>query len=244
MTGLAILPLFLAALVPGLFIIYQPGARKPDIKYMLVFAGAFIFSITLVHLLPELMSASDDPKLVGIFVLVGFLMQVFLAFITSGVEHGHMHNHSHHGRISPIILMSGLCLHAIMDGSILVHPGHEHGALGNSGLMLGIMLHKIPEAIALVAVLSFVFKNKLTLLAYLILFSLASPFGLLISELLNNYELLGKQGFIILFSIVSGNLIHISTTIYFETSPDHSFHKKRAIIGFLGTLLAILTEIL
>ncbi len=244
MTGLALTILFLTALIPGLVIIYYPGARKPDIKYMLVFAGSFIFSITLVHLLPELMSASDDPKLVGIFVLVGFIMQMLLDFTTSGVEHGHMHNHSHHGRISPVILMSGLCLHAIMDGSILVHPGHQHGVMGNSGLMLGIILHKIPEAIALVAVLSFVFKKKLTLLTLLIIFSLASPLGLLLSEMANQYELLGKQGFIILFSIVSGNLIHISTTIYFETSPDHSFHKKRAIIGLLGTCLAILTEIL
>ncbi|MDZ7608810.1 MAG: zinc permease [Cyclobacteriaceae bacterium] len=244
MTGLALLILFLTALIPGLVIIYYPGARKPDIKYMLVFAGAFIFSITMVHLLPELMSVSTDPKLVGIFVLVGFIMQMLLDFITSGVEHGHMHNHSQHGRISPIILMSGLCLHAIMDGSILVHPGHQHGAMGNSGLMFGIVLHKIPEAIALIAVLSFVYKNKLTLLAFLIVFSLASPLGLLLSEMLSHYELLGKQGFILLFAIVSGNLIHISTTIYFETSPDHSFHKKRAIIGLLGTLLAILTEIL
>ncbi len=244
MTVLALLLLFLAALIPGLFIIYYPGARKPDIKYMLVFAGAFIFSITLVHLLPELMSASEDPKLVGIFVLVGFIMQMLLDFTTSGVEHGHMHNHSHQGRISPIVLMSGLCLHAIMDGSILIHPGHQHGAMGNSGLMLGIILHKIPEAIALVAVLSFVFKNKLTLLILLIIFSLASPLGMFLSELASQYELLGKQGFIILFSIVSGNLIHISTTIYFETSPDHSFHKKRALIGLLGTCFAILTEIL
>jgi len=244
MTALALLILFLTAFIPGLFIIYYPGTRKPDIKYMLVFAGAFIFSITLVHLLPELISASTDPKLVGIFVLVGFIMQMLLDLTTSGVEHGHMHNHSHHGRISPIVLMSGLCLHALMDGSILIHPGHQHGVMGNSGLMLGIMLHKIPESIALIAVLSFVFKKKFTLLVFLIIFSLASPVGLLLSELLSHYELLDKQGFIILFSIVSGNLLHISTTIYFETSPDHSFHKKRAIIGLLGTLLAILTEIL
>jgi len=244
MTVLALSILFLTALIPGLFIIYYPGARKPDIKSMLVFAGAFIFSITLVHLLPELMSASTDPKMVGIFVLVGFIMQMLLDFTTSGVEHGHMHHHSHHGRVSPIILMSGLCLHAIMDGSILMHPGHQHGVMGNSGLMLGIMLHKIPEAIALIAVLSFVYQKKLTLLAFLIIFSLASPLGLVLSEMLSHYQFLGEQGFIILFSIVSGNLLHISTTIYFETSPDHSFHKKRALIGLFGTLLAILTEIL
>lgn len=243
MTALALLILFLTGLIPGLFIIYYPGARKPDIKYMLVFAGAFIFSISLVHLFPELISASKDPKLVGIFVLVGFIMQMLLDFITSGVEHGHMHHHTHHGRISPIVLMSGLCLHAIMDGSILIHPGHQHGLMGNSGLMLGIMLHKIPESIALISVLSIVYKNKITLLLFLVGFCLASPLGLLMSEFLSHFELLGKQGFIILFSIVTGNLLHISTTIYFEMSPDHSFHKKRALIGLLGTMLAILTEI-
>lgn len=242
MLVIGIILLFLAAFLPGLFIIYTPQRRQPNIQYMLVFAGAFIFSITLLHLLPELMTATDNPRKVGLFVLLGFIMQVLIDFATSGVEHGHLHHHSHHGRLSPILLMSGLCIHALMDGSILVHPGHHHETANNFGLLASIMLHKIPESIALISVLSFAFNKRLVLLAFLLIFSLASPIGLMASDMLSRFNLLDREGFVILFSIISGNLLHISTTIYFETSPNHSFHKKRALIGLLGIMLAIVAE--
>jgi FtsH-binding integral membrane protein len=78
----------------------------------------------------------------------------------------------------------------------------------------------------------------------LIIFSIASPAGLIFSELLNQYDVLGREGFLILFAVVSGNFLHISTTIYFESSPDHSFHKKKIFISLIGALLAILIEFL
>ena len=75
--------LFLSAFIPGLIIIKLQKPLKFDLKYLLVFAGAFIFSITIVHLLPELFSASSNPRMIGVFVLVGFFMQIFLDFITT-----------------------------------------------------------------------------------------------------------------------------------------------------------------
>ena len=239
-----ILILFLAAFIPGFVIIRLQKPLKFDLKYMLVFAGAFIFSITIVHLLPELFTASANPQRIGLFVLVGFFMQIFIDFATSGVEHGHIHVHHHHNRISPIMLMIGLCVHALMDGSILVHPGNHETDRHATGLLIGIVLHKIPAAIALMSVLNSIISNKKTLLLLLLIFSISSPVGLIISDVLNTYNLLGGEGFLILFAIVSGNFLHISTTIYFESSPDHSFHKKKIVISVFGAMLAILTEFL
>jgi zinc and cadmium transporter len=193
------------------------------------------------------LSCSQHPKnppRIGLFVLVGFFMQIFIDFATSGVEHGHVHVHHHHSRLSPIMLMIGLCIHALMDGSILVHPGHHETGQHGTGLLIGIVLHKIPAAVALMSVLNSLFSNKKTLLLLLLIFSLASPVGLVLSDMLNTYEVLSHEGFLILFAIVSGNFLHISTTIYFEASPDHSFHKKKIVISLIGALLAILTEFL
>ena len=237
--------LFLSAIIPGLIIIKLQKPLKFDLKYLLVFAGAFIFSITIVHLLPEILTASTNPQRIGLFVLVGFFMQIFLDFITTGVEHGHLHNHSHHhSSISPIMLMLGLCIHALMDGSILIHPG-EHGAGEHStGLLIGIILHKVPAAIALMSILNISFKNKKVLISMLIIFALASPFGLFFSDLMNKLSIVSEEGFLIIFAIVSGNFLHISTTIYFESSPDHTFHKKKIFISLIGALLAVLVEFL
>ncbi|MCG8309959.1 MAG: ZIP family metal transporter [Cytophagales bacterium] len=219
---------------------------KFDLKYLLVFAGAFIFSITIVHLLPELFTASEHPQLIGLFVVVGFFMQVFLDFITTGVEHGHLHHHDHHHRgFSPIMLIIGLCIHAFMDGSILVHPGGVNEAGHSStGLLIGIVLHKIPAAIALMSILNLNIKNRQILLTFLLIFSLASPIGLFFSEVLNQNNIIDKEGFLIVFAVVSGNFLHISTTIYFESSPDHTFHKKKIFISLIGALLAIAVEFL
>lgn len=237
--------LFLAAFIPGIIIINLQKPLKFDLKYLLVFAGAFIFSITIVHLLPELLTASSNPQRIGLFVLVGFFMQIFLDFMTTGVEHGHLHTHGHHhGRLSPIMLMLGLCIHALMDGSILVHPGKHGVGEHSTGLLIGIILHKIPAAIALMSVLNISFKNKNILLILLIIFSLASPFGLIFSEMMNTYQLVSQEGFLIIFAIVSGNFLHISTTIYFESSPEHTFNRKKIFISLLGALLAILLEFL
>ena len=237
--------LFLAAFIPGIIIIRLQKPLKIDLKYLLVFAGAFIFSITIVHLLPELIIASANPQRIGIFVLIGFFMQIFLDFITTGVEHGHLHSHDHHhGKFSPVMLMLGLCIHAMMDGSILVHPGADGSGEHSAGLLVGIVLHKIPAAIALMSILNISIKNKKLLLSLLLIFSLASPFGLIFSEIMNTYHIVSKEGFIIIFAIVSGNFLHISTTIYFESSPDHTFHKKKIFISVLGALLAIFVEFL
>lgn len=237
--------LFFAAFIPGMAIINWQKPLWFDLKYLLVFAGAFIFSITIVHLLPELLTASEHPQRIGLFVLIGFFMQVFLDFVTTGVEHGHFHQHAHHeGRLSPVMLMAGLCIHALMDGSIFVHPG-AHGAGENSaGLLIGIVLHKVPAAIALMSILSQSFKSKQILLLFLIIFSLASPFGLAFSELLHHNQLVSREGFLIIFAVVSGNFLHISTTIYFESSPEHTFHRKKIFISLLGAILAITIELL
>lgn len=240
--------LFISAFVPGYWIIQKAGRVHLDLHYLLVFAGAYIFSITIVHLLPEILIASDHPKTIALFVLAGFFMQIFLDFLTKGIEHGHLHTHPGAKlAISPVLLMIGLSIHALMDGVILVHPDNHsvHGdALHSTGLLLGIVLHKIPAAIVLISVLMTQFNSKWMLLSMLLLFSIASPVGLILSDFLSNSGLLSKESMLIVFAIVSGNFLHISTTIYFESSPDdHRYHRKKILIGMLGALLAITVEL-
>ncbi len=94
------------------------------------------------------------------------------------------------------------------------------------------------------SVLNLNFKSKKVLILLLVIFSLSSPFGLIFSDLMNKYSVISQEGFLIIFALVSGNFLHISTTIYFESSPDHTFHKKKIFISLLGALLAVLVEVL
>src|SRR5678809_125683 len=95
--------LFLTPLLAGLLIFFFNGIRTSTFKLVLVFAGGYLFAITVVHILPDLYLTGSEAGLIGLFVLAGFFLQQLLEYYTSGIEHGHLHTH-HHG-----------------------HNGHEHG---------------------------------------------------------------------------------------------------------------------
>lgn len=240
--------LFFSALIPGAAVIIAKKPFKYHSGYFLVFAGTYIFSITIVHLLPELFSETEHHVKMGLFVLLGFFMQIFIDFLTSGVEHGHTHiNRKGSTNLSPLLLMIGLTIHSIMDGSILAHPGSEDTTLAlhqSGGLLFGIIIHKIPASAVLMTILQWTIKRKQLLLALLLIFSLASPFGLWAGNYLAQSDILGSESFLIIMALVSGNFLHISTTIFFESSPDHHFNRKKILFGIAGALLAVLTEFL
>lgn len=235
-----IIILFLSAFIPGYYIIRKPGYNNKNLHYWLIFAGAYIFSITIVHLIPELYSHTENPKRLAFFILLGFFMQIFVDFMTSGIEHGHAHRHMH---IPVITLMIGLTLHAFMDGTILVHGQISGEGFHSYGLLMGIVTHKIPAAIVLITVLSFSITSKTKLFILLLIFSIATPLGLFIMGTLQNKELLNSEISNLVFAVVSGNFLHISTTIYFESSPQHHFSKKKVIYSLLGAILAVLIEV-
>jgi len=91
--------LLLAPLLSGLFIFLVPKGNSTNFKLLLVFAGSYLFSITVIHILPELYENSLGLEQIGLFVLIGFFLQQVLEYFTSGIEHGHLHAHHdhHHG---------------------------------------------------------------------------------------------------------------------------------------------------
>jgi zinc and cadmium transporter len=238
--------LFITAFGAGMSAFFIPNIKESLFKLMLVFAGAFLVSITIIHILPELFYQSFNPSMIGLFVLIGFFMQYFLELMTSGVEHGHMHQPgaNQHVHVSPFILLFGLGLHSIMEGSLLAHPSnlHDHGHASTTGLLLGIVLHKMPAAFALMSILSITTKNRAKLIGYLTIFAIASPLGLIFSDYMTHNQFFSQQTIAIIFAIVSGNFLKISTTILFETAPLHRFNLGKIIVSGLGALFAIAVE--
>lgn len=226
------------------FYFTKPGGSS--YKLALVFAGSFLFSITIIHILPEIFQSSNNGKYIGMLVLAGFLIQHFLEFFTTGVEHGHSHDHlpEHHSGFTPYSITLALCIHAFLEGSILAHPDVLHGNHEPWTLLIAILMHKIPAAFALMSVLGhFLGKNKTSVLL-LTLFALASPLGLIISNILKDELLLSEGGFVALFAIVSGNFLHISTTIFFESSPKHHHGWKKNMAIIVGGIVAMVAEAL
>jgi zinc transporter ZupT len=251
-----LLVLFLAPLLSGLAIFLVPKGRSSNFKLLLVFAGAYLFAITVIHILPELYQQSGELKLIGIFVLAGFFLQQFLEYFTSGIEHGHMHvdhqhnhashdhhhHHAHEKPVSALLLLFALCIHAFLEGGMLAEPSGTGSLYDVNAILLGIALHRAPAAFALMTVLSFQLGSRNRALPYLIGFSLAAPIGLLLSTYLSETEILSGTAMMYLYALVCGNFLHISTTIVFESSPEHRFNAKKLAIAVTGALVAVGVE--
>jgi zinc transporter ZupT len=252
-----LLVLFLTPLLSGLAIYLVPKPKGTNYKLLLVFAGSYLFAITVIHILPELYQQNSGLELIGLFVLAGFFLQQLLEYFTSGVEHGHMHTHDSHDHdhqhlhhhqsdhqksISALVLLFALCIHAFLEGSILAQPVNTEAVYDVNAILLGIALHRAPAAFALMTVLAFQLRSKSKALPYLIGFSLAAPIGLLLSTYLAENEIISTTFLIYLYALVCGNFLHISTTIVFESSPEHKFNAKKLAVALFGSLIAVGVE--
>jgi len=229
-----ILALIVSTLLGGIAFNFLPSF-KSHLRLPLIFAGAYLLAITIIHIIPELYSISPNPSRIGLFVLLGFFLQQFLEYFSSGVEHGHMHKgkaDTASGRYSIII---ALMAHSLLEGSLLIHDSPFHEKHESYSLLLGIILHKMPAAFALMATMSGLGKRSIYLL---VLFSISSPLGLVLSD----FILLSEDSILIMFAIVCGSFLHISTTIFVEASPDHNFGLNKILISVFGALLAIVAE--
>lgn len=247
--SIKLLVLFFTPLLSGLMIFLVPKGKSTNYKLLLVFAGSYLFGITVIHILPELYQQSLGLELIGLFVLIGFFLQQLLEYFTSGVEHGHIHtsdpghSHSHHHEsVSAIVLLTALCIHAFLEGGMLAEPVSVRPVYDAYPILLGIALHRAPAAFALMTVLAVQLRSRKRALPYLIGFSLAAPIGLVISTHLANEEMLSSTGLIYLYALVCGNFLHISTTIVFESSPGHKFNAKKMAIAVFGALVAVGVE--
>jgi len=253
---LKLLVLFLTPLFSGLLIYLVPKSKDTNFKLLLVFAGSYLFAITVIHILPELYRQSLGVELIGLFVLAGFFLQQLLEYFTSGVEHGHIHTREHHSHdhhkhtrhrhgnraISALVLLFALCIHAFLEGAMLAKPTAMGSIYNVNAILLGIALHRAPAAFALMTVLAFQLHSRSKALPHLIGFSLAAPMGLLLSTYLANHEVISTTGLLYLYALVSGNFLHISTTIVFESSPEHRFNAKKMAVAIVGALLAVGVE--
>ena len=244
---LKLIVLFFTPLISGLLIYLLPKTKGTNFRLVLVFAGSYLFAITVIHILPELYRHQHG-ELIGLFVLAGFFLQQLLEYFSSGVEHGHIHTtevHAHdhsHQSISALVLLFALCIHAFLEGGMLAQPVNSAPIYDVNATLLGIVLHRAPAAFALMTVLAHQLHSRNRALPHLIGFSFAAPAGLLLSTYLANHEIISTAGLIYLYALVCGNFLHISTTIVFESSPGHRFNARKMAVAVMGALVAIAVE--
>lgn len=244
---ISIVSLIGAVVLGGLIVMWIDSYKqKSVIKILLAFSGGFLLAIAFNHFLPELYALHNH--YIGLYVIAGFLIQLILEYFSGGIEHGHVHIHA--GKPMPWMLFIALSVHSFIEGIPLAIPdevmhtashAHEHHThLSSQSLLLGIIFHQAPVAIALMTLLrssSFSLKKSWLIL---MLFAIMTPMGLAFG-----YFTQGMLGFLnmdILMAVVVGMFLHISTTIIFEASENHRFNMAKLASILIGVLLALLIQ--
>ncbi len=230
-----LLPL-LSVILGYLIAVFIKPSNKKNIKLLLAFSGAFLLSITVMHLLPEVYDAvfhghgdhhhhdHSGGYRIGAFIMIGILFQIVLEFFSKGAEHGHVHSHDKMTSM-PWTLFISLCLHALLEG---MPVSHHHD------LALGIAIHHLPIAIILTTFFVNGGLDKKWILLFMVAFALMTPLGTLASEKLPFLTSYYTE----ISAIVIGILFHISSTIIFESSENHKFNIAKISVIVLGIVLA------
>lgn len=215
--------LILAVLLSFAFVFVVRPKNKSHFKLLLAFSGAFLLSLTIFELLPSVYEQSGS-KTVGLYIMSGILLQIFLEFYSKGAEHGHVHLDTEKSSF-PMLVFISLCIHSLMEG----FPIGE-----DNNILFGILIHKIPITIILSI---FLLNSKIKFVhafIFMFLFSLMTPIG---SYLAENVHAIA-QYYVPITAMVIGIFLHISTVILFESSEGHKFNLRKLIVIVLGIAIA------
>jgi len=210
------------------------------LKFLLAFSGAFLIGITFMKLVPEVFS--KPAPFAGLFVLAGFLLQLFLELITEGAEHGHRHAHKDDERVSPFLLLLGLCIHSFLEGMPIVS---SFDAKLRHTLVLGIVIHNIPISLTLMSLFLHYGCSKTKAWIFLAVFALMTPLGSVLSRIINaSFSAALDTGFTYILAVVIGIFLHVSTAILFETEENHRYNLQKFITVCFGLAVAFAISIL
>ena len=221
--------LLIASVALGALVVLLFKPTNKITRLLLSFSGAYLLSVTILHLLPEVYKHSHiGATKIGIFILAGILIQSVLESFSKGAEHGHIHIHKEQTKF-PLLLFISLCIHAFSEG-IPIH--HE-----DDNLLWAIVVHKIPIAIVLSTFLLHSKFSKTTIILFLGVFGLMSPLGVLVAEKISFFTDYHTE----ITALIIGVFLHISTIILFESSENHKFNLQKFIAILLGILVTIFT---
>jgi|SaaInl3SG_22_DNA_1037383.scaffolds.fasta_scaffold00154_20 zinc transporter ZupT len=197
-------------------------------KYLLAFSGAFLFGTLLTHMIPEVFH--EGAMTMGWWIMLGFGVQLMLDYLSEGLEHGHFHSHKNS---VPWLAIVGLLLHAFIEGMPLNANGmngHDHS---QGTFLWAIALHKLPIALLVTGALRKAQVSLQTIGLILVLFALATPLGATLSNATTIAQYAPQM-----LAVAIGLLLHVSTTILFESAQNHQFNLIKLIFVITGMAVA------
>lgn len=226
------LSLFFVSFLSGVFVYLNLTGAKKYAKVLLSFSGAYLLGICFLHLIPELFETESHN--LGIYLMIGFFLQLVLDYFSGGIEHGHAHvNQNKVGRF-PFLIFISLGLHAFLEAFPLEELNSD---VSSYSYLVGLLFHKVPIAIIFVGLLINYKIDKIYVFIGLVMFSLMGPAGVWVGSFFNSETAIFQQ----FLAISIGIILHLSTTILLEANEEHKVSMKKLIPLLVGVTFALLS---
>lgn len=216
------------ATVLGIYLVLakEPWARRNSI-YLITFSAGVLLATAIGHLLPEAQELVPN-------ALIWFLMSFILFYI---IEHGlilHACNEGQSCEVHPIdrIAIAGMGLHSLLDG-IIIGVGFEISSSLGIIATLSVLLHRLPDGIAITSVLLHSDYPKQKTVIYTWFIALLAPVGAIMAFLfLQNVsnEILG-----ILVALAAGSFLYVAAS---DLVPE--IHKKGKFANILLIIMGVM----
>ena len=216
-------------------------------KYIIPFSVSFVLSLICLHILPELF---QKPHIyIGLFVLIGFVIQIILELLSKGIEHGHIHFHGKLTETKVIPIFIGISLHSFIEALPLnsIHQTHDHIHKHydiEDGIsliyFLMILVHKLPVAAVLMMLFNKVFNSNIKKYLLFIIFALTAPAGAVFGKYFSSNSNFAEISTIFL-AVSTGMLLHITTLLIFEDHHSSNDKWKNLILISLGFIIGLIS---
>ncbi|GAB5538238.1 MAG: ZIP family metal transporter [Salibacteraceae bacterium] len=223
----------LISLIAGVWFIVKPPQNQRWVYLFLSAGGAFLITVIFTHILPELFESI--PEKAGYALLFGFVIQIILEHFSKGIEHGHSHSNASPRALA--LAYIALCIHAFIEGMPLADVFVSNTSAVTREMLIGITLHKIPVAITLAIMLKKSNTSVAMSLLLLLGFILSTPLGSITQDFLGGFT---EDLLMLSLALTVGILLHVSTTILFESSDHHRLSPPRVVVILLGIMAGFL----
>jgi zinc and cadmium transporter len=234
--------LILVPLSGGVLGYYTRLKDFKNMKLLLGFAGAYLLSVVLIHLIPHIYREANI--LSGVFLLSGFLFQLLIERFSHGVEHGHFHEDTFKGKKQkwvPLSILLSLALHSFMEGIPLGSEVFE-GNRAQLSFIFGIVLHEFPAAFALTTILKSQNLNGKVVLLFAFIYASMASLGALMAGIFGDH--FHPHVFEYVMAFVVGTFLHIATTILFENSDHHRYTVQKILAMLVGVAVAVMVSLM
>lgn len=225
----AYLYLFLSVVAGTLVAFTLKNKGNEAVKFLLIFSGAYLLSIGIFHLLPEIYEGHSH--VIGLYIMVGFFIQLILEFFSKGMEHGHKHVDQLESGVLPLSILIALFIHALLESMPI---GAHADAHSKNTMLWAVVIHKFPVSIIYATMLLQLKLTRVKIAIGLIAFAAVAPLGVLVGDIFPIIQTYSRE----ITAVVFGLFLHISTTILFESSASHKFNFQKLAVTIIAVVIA------